>query len=579
MSKEAKLNIKQFLGLRYDDAGDTNLAVGEFSQMQNFKIISNYKLQKRTGYTALLETDLETPIQGQWYGVLDETQTHVIATGGKLYTVSEGVLTEIGELTDAVTSFFFFDNALYILNGHEFLKYDGTSDAESFEGYIPTVYVSGEPDGTNAMAYEPINLLNGKRIQTFNGDVSSVLYKLAETGNTAILEVLVNGVATTAYTANATYDQITFTSAPGEGLDNVSIKYTHDTGYADDVTKYTNARLYGGKNDNRVFLFGSGNRIIFSDLANGMPSAEYFPVYNTMDVGSSQYAVTGLSVQYDRMLIHKERGTWWTQYDYDTELLTANFPVYPLNDNVGSSYIATEQIIENNPFVIFNKHIYQFVASNVRDERNATYMSQRIQPLLDQLDFASVLTYDNEDDGEYWIVLGNKAYIYSYRLDVWFYYYFAHTITSIRLVDGKITVGTSTGNLMAFDDALTDNGTLINSFVETGWIDYGVSNIRKFLNFMWVQIYPLYDTSAEIYVQVDRGEPTLIREIGYRNMNFADVDFSDFSFLTNYNPQGFRLKPKAKKFVFIKISIVNNKDNRVILLGLTAPALLGGQSK
>lgn len=579
MAKEVKLNIKQFLGLRYDDAGDTNLAVGEFSQMQNFKIISNYKLQKRTGYTALLETDLETPIRGQWYGILNETQTHVIATGGKLYTVAEGVLTEIGELTDAVTSFFFFDDALYILNGSEYLKYTGTGDADSFDGYIPTVYVSGQPDGTGAVAYEPINFLNGKRVQTFNGNESSTLYKLAETGNTSIIEVLVNGVATTAYTANATYDQITFTSAPSEGLDNVSIKYQHDNGNASEVTKQTNARLYGGKNDNRVFLFGSGNRILFSDLAGGMPSAEYFPVYNTMDVGSTQYAVTGLSVQYDRMLIHKERGTWWTQYDYDTELLTANFPVYPLNDNIGSSHKGTEQIVENNPFVIYNKHVYQFVASNVRDERNATYMSQRIQPLLDELSFDNVLTYDNEDDGEYWIVLGNKAYIYSYRLDVWFYYYFANTITSIRLVDGKITVGTSTGNLMVFDDSLTDNGELINSFVETGWMDYGVSNVQKFLNFMWVQILPTTNTSAQVYYQVDRGSPELIKEIGYRNISFTDMDFSDFSFLMNYNPQGFRLKPKAKKFVYIKISIINNKDDSLTLLGLTAPAMLGGQSK
>ena len=157
-------------------------------------------------------------------------------------------------------------------------------------------------------------------------------------------KVLVDGVektVTTHYTVNATKDEITFTSGntPAEGINNVEIYYTHDnnTDRAEAV-KYTHARIYGGKNDNRVFLYGNGNRIIYSDLANGVPSAEYFPVTNTMDVGSSQYDVTGLTVQYDRMLIHKERGTWWTQYDYDTTLLMANFPVYPLNDNVGASY-------------------------------------------------------------------------------------------------------------------------------------------------------------------------------------------------------------------------------------------------
>jgi hypothetical protein len=149
-------------------------------------------------------------------------------------------------------------------------------------------------------------------------------------------KVLVDGVektVTTHYTVNATKDEVTFTSGnvPPTGINNVEIYYTHDNNTdRAEVVKYTHARIYGGKNDNRVFLYGNGNRVIFSDLADGVPSAEYFPVFNTMDIGSPQYDVTGLSVQYDRMLIHKERGTWWTHYDYDSTLMTANFPVYPL---------------------------------------------------------------------------------------------------------------------------------------------------------------------------------------------------------------------------------------------------------
>ena len=132
---------------------------------------------------------------------------------------------------------------------------------------------------------------------------------------------------------------------------------------------------------------------------------------------------------------------------------------------------------------------------------------------------------------------------------------------------------------MEMDGALDDNGTLINAFAETGWLDYGHSAMRKFLNFMWVQIFPESDTSAEIYYQVDRGALRLVKEIQYKNIDFEDIDFADFSFATNYNPKSFRLKPKAKKFVYIKFSFINNKRNRLTLLGLTAPSLLGGQSK
>jgi len=453
------------------------------------------------------------------------------------------------------------------------------------EGYIPKTYVGTKPDGTDGTKFEPINALTGKRKQHFNGDNTATVYKLAEKSNISVDKVLVNGIEKTVathYTVNATKDEVTFTSGnvPPTGINNVEIYYTHDnnTDRAEAV-KYTHARIYGGKNDNRVFLYGNGNRIIYSDLANGVPSAEYFPVTNTMDVGSSQYDVTGLTVQYDRMLIHKERGTWWTQYDYDTTLLMANFPVYPLNDNVGASYKGVEQVCQNNPFVLHNKQLWQFVASNVRDERNVDYLSERVQPLLDQLDFTNVRTIDYEKYGEYWIILDNRAYIYSYRTGVWFYYYFADTITTAIVKEDKVVLGTSGGDLMEMDGALDDNGTLINAFAETGWIDYGYSAMRKFLNFMWVQIFPESDTSAEIYYQVDRGALRLVKEIQYKNIDFEDIDFADFSFATNYNPKSFRLKPKAKKFVYIKFSFINNKRNRLTLLGLTAPSLLGGQSK
>jgi hypothetical protein len=457
--------------------------------------------------------------------------------------------------------------------------------AVTVDGYIPTVQKGTKPDGTNGTAYEPINALTGKRKQTFNGNNSATVYKLAEKNNVSVDSVKVDGVAktiTTHYTVNTTKDEITFTSGntPAEGIDNVEIAYTHDADVdRADVVKYTHARLYGGKNDNRVFFYGNGNRIIYSDLADGVPSVEYFPVTNTMDVGSTQYDVTGLTVQYDRMLIHKERGTWWTQYDYDTTLLMANFPVYPLNDNVGASYTGVEQVCQNNPFVLHNKQLWQFVASNVRDERNVDYLSERVQPLLDQLDFTNVKTLDYEKFGEYWIILDNRAYIYNYRMDVWFYYYFADTITTAIIKEGKVVLGTTGGDLIKMDGALDDNGTLINAFAETGWIDYGYSNMRKFLNFMWVQIFPESDTSAEIYYQIDRGALRLVKEISYKNLDFSDMDFADFSFATNYNPKSFRLKPKAKKFVYIKFSFINNKRNRLTLLGLNAPSLLGGQSK
>ena len=746
MAKEVKMNITKFLGLWYDNAGNTGIPEGALAQLQNFQILSGYKLRKRSGYSSLLDTALESPIRGQWYGKLGNTYYHLFACNGHVYKNNgDGTITDLGTLTDDKTEFFQFldtknikqhkatvgiemghssnthlrlgqtftptrdsvvtsivvkmgrvnnpsDNivaklytveggvpktlisaatnyiggssvietsqsaitsytncvfyfnsvnlsanttyafviertgpinvtnyyyvltggdtypggslvhyngtvwestpsselwfeinfkyeySIYIMNGYEYKKFDGVT-LSTVEGYVPIVMTGTLPSGAGT-SYEPINSLTGKKRQRFNGDFSSSVYYLAEKSVDSINRIEINGVdRTTNFTRDIRAGTVNFGSDyPGEGIDNVEIEWTKGTGSRTDIVNKTNYTLYGGKNDSRVFLYGDGNELRYSDIANLIQSAEYFPVTNYITCGSKDSNVNNLNKQYDRLIINTETESLWASYDFDSSL-GASIAVYPLNDSVGCTVKGCGQIIENNPYIIFNNQVYQIVASNVRDERNVQYMSERVQTLLNELDLSNALTLDYEKYGEYWIVIDKKAYIYNYRLDVWYYYYFADNVTSLLVVDNEVVLGTDNGQLFKMDGSLDDNGELINAFAETGWLNYGHSSLLKFLNFMWVHIFPEYDTSGEIYFQTDRGEPRLVKEIFYKNLAFDDVDFADLSFMTNYNPKSFRLKPKAKKFVYIKFTFINNKRNKLTLLGLAAPSLLGGQSK
>lgn len=49
------LVINQFLGLNMSLAGDTNLKIGEFANMKNIRITSDYKARKREGYSQIKE--------------------------------------------------------------------------------------------------------------------------------------------------------------------------------------------------------------------------------------------------------------------------------------------------------------------------------------------------------------------------------------------------------------------------------------------------------------------------------------------------------------------------------------------
>lgn len=346
--------------------------------------------------------------------------------------------------------------------------------------------------------------------------------------------------------------------------------------------------MFGGKNDTRVFFYGNGtNRIIFTGLANGIPSAEYFPVNNFLDVGSSEYTVTGLAKQYDRLIIFKEKGAWYSSYDYDASLGVVNFPVYPLNDNIGNVANGQIELIRNNPVTVYDG-VREWLATTVRDERNERNISGRVQLKLDALDLTTALTFDHERDKEYWLCIGKEVYIYNYGNDTWYIYELAHTPFCFLFFDNKLYMGTSDGHIMEWANYflntipsyLTDNGTAISFRAETGFMDYNAPTKRKFLNFGWIGLKPESKSMCFVEWISDNDNSTAPEPIYYSLLDFGNIDFNNFSFLTNYNPQPFRLKLKVKKFAMVKLIFTNNSTTETLtLLDINIPASAGGNVK
>ena len=184
---------------------------------------------------------------------------NVYVAGGKVYDKDS----EIGTLTDDVTSIFEFNKVLYFINGHEYKKWDGTTFS-SVEGYIPKIKIATTPAGVGT-DYEPINVLTGKKHQTFSADGTSTDFYLVETGVTSIDKVIVAGVETTA-TLDTTNGKVSFGTAPAEGVDNVDIYWTKGTGTSSNVTANYYCQKYGLASDTRVFLYGNSsakNRIYY----------------------------------------------------------------------------------------------------------------------------------------------------------------------------------------------------------------------------------------------------------------------------------------------------------------------------
>lgn len=556
--------------------------------------VTVYQNSSGTDLTEVTQANIDLVASvGKYYYHTDGTLWVIVAksayadiTAARTGLGTSKVYVQIGTLTDAKTHFFGFADKVYILNGSEYKSWDGTTFA-TVAGYIPLIATATPPTG-GGTSNEGLNLLTGEKRQTFSGDGAATAYQVAETTLTSVDVVKVGGITmtvTTDYTVNLTTGIVTFSVAPATGVDNVDIQWTKGTGSRSEVTGHLFAMLFGGQNDTRVFFYGNGtNRYIYTGLAAGVPSAEYLPALNYNEVGSGQHAITGIERQYDRQIIFTDgNDAHYSYYDTITDLsgnIVPFFPTFPLNSSIGNIAPGQTQLIKNNPFSI-QTGVHEWVATDVRDERNEVYKSKRVQPSLDAEDLSTALTIDWEKQKEYWLAIGSKVWVYNYRLDVWYPFLLTDTPTCFYIINDDLHFGTNAGQIMKFDSTLrSDNGVAFQRLWQMNFYDFEAEWVRKFMNEMWMSLKPEAKTSVSFTYQTDREASSDTFTANYSLATFVDADFGDWSFLVNYNPQPFRFKIKAKKFVYFKLIFDDTEsDELATILSINLPIRFGSKVK
>ncbi len=469
------------------------------------------------------------------------------------------------------------------------------------EGYAPKIRIGCIPAtgaiGTTGAEFEGNNQLTGKKHITYNGDGTAV-YQLPEKAIASVDFVYVDGTLrtlTTHYTVDLTTGVVTFTSGnlPAIGLDNVDIYWNKATADRDVIVK--NKAMTEFKN--RIFMYGNPNQpnaIIYSALANGVPSAEYFPAFNYQPVGKENSEITDITKGYDRIVITKPNKAFFATYDSfvaDGQEVV-NFPISDLNDAVGNTAFAQGQVIDNYPLTIENG-LQQWISTDVKDERNVKDVSLRIKSDLNKLDLSKALTMDFNERNEYWVVIGRTLYIYNYGLygfendktvkGVFSRIQLKDTVTCISNIDGEIYFGTDDGKIMKFSEgSITFNGDIINSHWESGFLDKGANYLTKTMDKIWIGLQPQTKSYADVNFVTNLNAGDNPESVTHQRQIFTlgSVDFSDFSFAISSNPQPKLLKLKAKKFTYLKITIDNNSATETCkILNMTMNINYGGESK
>ncbi len=276
------------------------------------------------------------------YGIHFLAGKALIHCGNKLYihpafggefnmenvTLAEGFV-----MNNQPSASFLYDGKLYLLDGKNYLVYDGQG-LSAVVGTVPVTSTSAAPNGGGRVAYQGVNYLSDKRKNTFVSDGVSTVYHLDATGIGAVNAVTVNGAAKTDFTFDAAAGTVTFAVAPAAaltaGVDNVVIEFTKTVaGQAAHITGCTLCKVF----DNRVFVSGNdGYRGVLFHSA--LDDVAYFSDEAWYDDGRDNVAIKAIVAAGDSLVCLKADSAPGSKVFFHTAALDDVYgKVYPVSES------------------------------------------------------------------------------------------------------------------------------------------------------------------------------------------------------------------------------------------------------
>lgn len=558
--------IQKFLGLNESSDGDTQLKLGEASEMRNWQVTPQFHLRVRPGYDLLKQ--FSGPVRGMWTGyVAGELKALCVADGG-IWELNRHPVRRIGDIWDAPTTMFGFGNKVYFLNGHEYLVWDGEGYVDTVSGYVPLVTTAIAPGG-GGTAVENANRLTGRRRCRFSADGEATEYHLPEKNLLAVEKVVIAEKDVTGWTVDRETGVITFEKAPEAGNSNVEVWYCVPNDLRAQVEAMRFAEQFNGAADTRVFLYGDGSaKAIYCGVTeDGTVSAEYFPDLYEVLLGSENAPLTGMIKYYDRLLSFKaDGGAFATKYEITTLAdgsVIPGFMTVSVNREIGNLAMGQVRLVKNVPRTIFNGNVYDWTIANyaTRDERNAKLISQRVQATMETADPDKVFCFDDDTKQEYYIFLNDDrgtALIHNYEIDVWYTYTDLPVVGASRFGD-SLYFGFSDGRVVKFsEDFPNDHGQAIDAYFASGNMSFDRDYMRKHSSVVWVSVKPTANANLLVTARSDRRSDHMDKAVTMSLSTFLSADFGRWSFLTDRAPQMERMKLKVKKFVYYQLILKSN---------------------
>lgn len=513
--------------------------------------------------------ELKVSFPSTVYGIFFYKGIKLVHSGKNLYTVTDGGKKTIihSALNEAPSDAFVFNGIWYFKDGLNYLQYDGTT-LKDVEGYVPTTSISKSAMTTGGSTLEDVNMLTGRRKNSFlaDGTLDYVLdAKDIDTDFAPIITVN-DEVWTDRYTVDYKEGVIHFTEAPvvigTDGRDNVFIEFSktvNDEGsttnkYRDAILKCTLLQVF----DNRVFF--SGNPDYPSTVWHcSLNDPTYVSDLDYYREGMDSSKIRGMVAGNNALWVFREPSDANTNVFYHTPSMDDSYgKIYPSSHSSVTIGCTGRAINFNDDIVFFSERGMEGISGDVTTEQMAAHRSTLVDSkLIAEGGYADMILAEWE--GYLLVIIGDSVYLADSRAVFtnenhieydWFYWKMEKQITSAKVHDGVLYLGTTDGVY-----TLTGTGN-----VESWW----TTPLDKFNN-----PNKLKTTNKRGCVAEAEGDISV----------YAKVEDTEFELIGEYKEvkDYFVSRIKRKKFKDLQIKFYS--QTRFSLETVTLEAWVGGYIK
>lgn len=505
---------------------------------------------------------LQTAFNAPVYGIFFYKDMQLVHSGNKLYKVKDGVKTVLfPDLKEAISNGFVYENIWYFKDGKHYLQYDGISIKE-VEGYVPTTTIARKPGG-GGTKHEDVNMLTGRRINTFLADGTSLDFLLdamnIDTDFAPIVEVDGEKV-TSGYKVDYGAGKISFTKAPEapktDGQDNVRIEFCKTAErYRNTILNCTLLQVF----DNRVFFSGNPdypNMIWHSSLDD--PS--YVSDLDYYREGLDEAKVRGLVAGNNALWVFREPSQANTTVFYHTPTIDSEYgKIYPSAHSSITTGCVGKAINFNDDIVFFSDRGMEGISGDVTTEQAVAHRSSLVdRKLLAETGYKDMVL--EEWEGYLFVFIGDKAYLADSRTAFsneghieyeFFYWDLGRKVTCSQVYQGVLYLGTEDGVY-----AMTDRESNVESW--------------------WVIPKDKFGSAHKLKTTNKRG---CVAEATGDIAVYAKVEDTDFELIGEYKgvTDYFVSRIKRKKFKDIQIKFYSK--TRFSIETVTLEAWIGGYIK